>query len=122
LYLWVVKALTRKIGYVKPTSSVKVNPVKKTETTESEPEVKNDTQNKEPEIDLVAIVEASKLKTKKVVKWINEHEEFKWGVMCTKLGIDRGNFQRTLNSDEPSIKIELVLQIENFLTAYGYAK
>jgi len=117
-----MKALARKIGYVKPTSKAKVNLVKETEITETIAEVKADTQSKEPEIDLVAIVEASKLKTKKVVKWINEHEEFKWGVMCTKLGIDRGNFQRTLNSTEPSIKIELVLQIEDFLTAYGYAK
>lgn len=108
------KKLNRTIGYIKPTSAVKITPAKNTEVIN--PEIQT------TEIDLAAIIETAKIKTKKVVKWINDHEEFKWGVMCTKLGIDRGNFQRTLNSDEPNIKIELVLQIENFLTAYGYAK
>jgi len=107
------KKLNRVIGYVKPSGvTQKQVGIKEPPKVAEEPK---------GEVDLLAAIEAAKGKAKKIVKWINEHEEFKWGVMCTKLKIDRGNFQRTLNSNEPSIKIELVLQIENFLTAYGYA-
>lgn len=104
------KKLNRVIGYVKPAVSAPRNPAKEY----VEPEKGNS------DGDLLAAIESAKGRAKKIVKWINEHKEFKWGVMCTKLNIDRGNFQRTLNSKEPNIKIEVILQIETFLTAYGY--
>lgn len=119
------KKLNRTIGYVKPSGVSKPEPKK--EVMKEEPKITPEIEEikevvPEPEIDLLAILKAEKIKAKKIVNWINEHEEFKWGGMCTKLGVDRGNFQRVLNAEEPNIRIELILQIEGFLKEYGYAK
>jgi len=73
-------------------------------------------------IDLPKLLDIQKEKSVKIIRWIKEHEEFKWGVMCTKLGMDRGNFQRLIKNKVPTIKPELIPKIEDFLKSYGYAK
>ncbi len=111
------KKLNRTIGY-KPNKSVTVS---KSESPKKEPSVsETPKENSSEPINVLAIIEAEKAKAKKIVQWINDHKEFKWGGMCTKLKIDRGNFQRVLKSDEPSIKVENIILIEEFLTEYGY--
>lgn len=115
------KKTTRVIGYVKPGLNTRVETPKK-EKKIKENVTETDTvvsEVKEP--DLSILVDLQKTKSEKIVKWINSHREFKWGVMCTKLKIDRGNFQRTLKNEKPLIKVELIPQIENFLKTYGYA-
>lgn len=73
-------------------------------------------------VNVLELISEELVKVDKIVKWINVHPEFKWGVMCDKIGIDKGNFHRTLKSNTPKIKIEFIPQIETFLTNYGYAK
>jgi len=73
-------------------------------------------------IDIDAVLSEQLKKSIKITKWINSHPEFKWGVMCNKVGIDKGNFQRTLKTQEPKIKIEFISKIVDFLKNYGYAE
>ena len=115
------KTTARVIGYIKPELrqeekqiATKIEVAVKKE----EPEVKKE----QPLPNLTTLTDIQKTKSVKIVKWINEHKEFKWGVMCTKLKIDRGNFQRLLKNKEPLIKVELIPQIELFLKQYGYAE
>jgi len=61
-------------------------------------------------------------KSKKIVDWILEHPEFKWGAMCKKVGLDKGNFKRTLAAKTPKIKISFIPPVETFLNKYGYVK
>ena len=63
-----------------------------------------------------------KRKSLKIVNWINERKEFKWGAMCKEIGIDKSNFFRVLNSQEPEIKLEFIPKIEAVLKKYGYAE
>lgn len=77
---------------------------------------------KEVPVGVPAIIAGELSKVKKITEWINSHPEFKWGVMCNKIGIDKGNFQRTLKSEDPKIKIEFIGKIEDFLKEYGYAR
>jgi len=57
-----------------------------------------------------------------VVGWINSHEYFKWSPMCLKIGLDKGNFKRTLESPDPSIPEKYLTQIVAIIKQYGYAK
>lgn len=111
------KKLKRTIGY-RP-DSFPIKPKKDTHplATVQEPEI-----TKESAVNILEVISGELGKVKKIVKWIKDHPEFKWGVMCNKIGIDKGNFQRMLKSDSPKIKIEFIPQIETFLTNYGYAK
>lgn len=107
-----MKRLARTIGYVKP----------ELRKGDLQPEIespKGEPNNSKP--NLLELVEIQKAKSLKIAKWINEHKEFKWGLMCTDLKIDRGNFQRTLKKEQPIIKVELIPEIEKFLKTYGYA-
>lgn len=118
------KKLKRTIGY-RP-DNISVTPKKDRHPLAAPPEVKIN-----PEVivssigttvNISEVISVELGKVEKIVKWINEHPEFKWGVMCNKIGIDKGNFQRTLKSDTPKIKIEFIPKIETFLINYGYAK
>lgn len=57
-----------------------------------------------------------------VVRWINTHHYFKWSTMCVKIGLDKGNFARTLESANPSIPQKYLSQIVEIIKEYGYAK
>ena len=104
------KKLKRVIGF-KPNQSIP-------KTTE------NVTQNLEESksADIDALISDYLKKANKIVGWINSHPAFKWGLMCNKIGVDKGNFQRTLKSKDPKIKVEFISKIEDFLKNYGYAK
>ncbi len=119
-----MKKLNRVIGYrpVNVVEKVKkdTHPLAKKSEAENPSvlEVKTD----EAAINILEVISDDLKKGEKVVKWINEHPEFKWGVMCKKIGLDKGNFQRTLKSNAPKIKIEFVYKIEDFLKEYGYVR
>lgn len=57
-----------------------------------------------------------------VIKWINSHEYFKWSPMCIKIGLDKSNFKRTLESPNPVIPEKYLSQIVAIIKQYGYAK
>jgi len=97
--------LNRQIGYVKP-------------------ELKSDTisveNKKSNEINIDDILGIAKNKSKKIVLWIKSHPAIKWSVICKNVGIDKGNFQKILKSEDPSIKIENIIKLEKELKKYGY--
>lgn len=110
------KKMKRVVGYVAPKVEKKESVIKaqKMEDVLAEP-VKS-------QINVSEIIASEIEKAPKIVKWINDHPAFKWGVMCSELGIDRGNFQRTLNSEKIKIKIEFIAPIEEYLKKYGYVQ
>ena len=57
---------------------------------------------------------------KDIVEWIKAHPWIAWGRMCIELGLDKGNFKRTMDSENPSIKAEIIIKIETGLKNYGY--
>lgn len=57
-----------------------------------------------------------------IIAWIKAHPHFKWFSMCRELGIDGGNFKRTMDAECPVIKPENILKIEKNLMEYGYLK
>lgn len=61
-------------------------------------------------------------KTQIIISWIGGHEYFKWAKMCGDLGIDPGNFHRTINSKTQSHKIkdEQADKIIEVMRGYGY--
>lgn len=59
-------------------------------------------------------------RAKKITEWIKTHPEFKWSAMCLKLEIDKGNFQRVINSHVPKIKEDNMEPIEKFIANYGF--
>ena len=97
--------LNRQIGYIKPKES--------NETTLAEPK-------KIDEIKIDDLPNLIKLKSKRITNWINSHPAIKWSVICKNVGIDKGNFQKTLKSENPSIKIENIVKLEKELKKYGY--
>jgi len=115
------KKLKRIIGY-KPNSSVQNKNKDTSPTHELKTEVPITNLAPTQEINVLDVITVELKKTEKVIKWINTHPEFKWGVMCNKIGIDKGNFQRTLKSANPKIKIEFIPKIIDFLKKYGYAE
>ena len=61
-----------------------------------------------------------KLKSQKITSWIKSHPAIKWSFICKIVGIDKGNFQKILKSENPSIKIENIIKLEKELKKYGY--
>lgn len=60
-------------------------------------------------------------RAKRIVDWIKTHPEFKWSAMCVKLKMDKGNFQRVINSPTPKIKEANLGEIEKFIANYGFS-
>jgi len=56
----------------------------------------------------------------KIVEWIKSHPLFKWGTMCKVVGIDKSNFSRTLQEENPKIKADVIVKMESILKEYGY--
>lgn len=75
---------------------------------------------KEKVIEIQGVALSASKRSENIVKWIKGHPEFKWSAMCLKIGLDKGNFQRILKSDSPSIKEEHLPKIEEILKQYGY--
>lgn len=57
-----------------------------------------------------------------VVNWINSHKYFKWSPMCLKIGLDKSNFKRILESPDPVIPDKYLKDIIAIIKDYGYAK
>lgn len=74
-----------------------------------------------PKIERPPITEIRHDTAKKIVEWINSHEMFKWSKMCLKIGIDKGNFARVLQSEDPIITEENKVKIIDIIKKYGYA-
>lgn len=60
--------------------------------------------------------------SQKIVKWLKDHDLFKATAMAESIGIDRGNFSRLLNSENPTISDENQLKIISIIKRYGYAE
>lgn len=113
-----MKKPNRQIGYIKP--ELKKAGVMEKEVPKSEVALVNKEETLAAKIE--AIENYEKKATISIIKWIKSHPEFKWGVMCKNLSIDKGNFHRTINSKEPVIKLEDIIRIEETLKKYGYAE
>jgi hypothetical protein len=119
------RKLNRTIGYVRPETRKTVLEEPATPKVENKltEEIKESVhQATAAQVNIEQILATQKIKSLKIVKWINGHKKFKWGAMCLELGIDKGNFQRTLKSNEPEIKLEHIHKIEENLKPYGYAQ
>lgn len=110
------KNLSRKILFNKKADPPGSNKPKKTEKEESKAK---ETPPKQPEIEFKA--ETGLNKALKPISWINSHPEFKWSAMCLKIGLDKGNFKRVLDAENPILKSDHLEKIENFIKDYGYA-
>lgn len=97
--------LNRQIGYVKPKESDEIKAIELP---------------KSNEIKIDELPNLIRLKSKKIVSWINSHPAIKWSLICKNVGIDKGNFHKILKSDKPSIKIENIVKLEKELKKYGY--
>lgn len=98
--------INRQIGYVKEKEVI--------ETIQSN-------SNELGQIKIEDLPEIIKTKSKKITDWIKSHPAIKWSLICKNVGIDKGNFQKVLKSDSPSIKIENIIKLEKELKKYGYA-
>ncbi len=58
---------------------------------------------------------------KNISVWLTTHPRFKWTGMAKELGLDPGNFSRTINSDNPVISEEDQTKIIAIIKEYGYA-
>lgn len=97
--------LNRQIGYIKPKENIGV---------------KNFEEKKSEQIGIDELPNLIKTKSKKITTWIKSHPAIKWSLICKNIGIDKGNFQKTLKSENPSIKIENIIKLEKELKKYGY--
>ena len=97
--------LNRQIGYIK-----------------QEPDLDMKIMQDEKQDNLVIddVPDLIKNKSKKITTWINSHPAIKWSLVCKNVGIDKGNFQKILKSENPSIKIENIIKLEKELKKYGY--
>lgn len=114
-----MEPLKRKILYVKPKekpSAIISFPSGVLVVPKSDEQTIRKLENHPANADLPGRLEQSK----KITDWIATHPEFKWSAMCKKLGIDKGNFQRSIKGKVPNIKQEFIRKIEQFLKDYGY--
>jgi len=116
-----MEPLKRKIGYLKP-QAVKKNTESGSITFNAGTLIVKDKNLAEGLRSLPICMKnlTEKESSKKIVTWVKDHPLFKWGAMCAKLKIDKGNFQRTLNSKNPNIKPDIISKIEEVLREYGY--
>jgi len=56
----------------------------------------------------------------RVIDWLKSHPFFAWGRMCDHLGIDKGNFSRTLNTGTPGITEKNAAKIAGVISKYGF--
>lgn len=112
------KRTTRQIGFKRNAVNV---PAK---TPKPEKEIKESQVEDVPksEIDLSKVAQIQEAKSLKIIKWIKDHPDFKWGAMCVKLKIDKSNFYRIIKSSVPEIKLEQIPVIEKYIKHYGYAE
>lgn len=97
--------LNRQIAYIKTAE-------------DNKPKAQDENQSEQISIDeLPGII---KLKSKKITTWIKSHPAIKWTLICKNAGVDKGNFQKVLKSEAPSIKIENIIKLERELKKYGY--
>lgn len=60
-------------------------------------------------------------RAKSISVWLTTHLRFKWSGMAKELGLDPGNFSRTIYSDNPAISDEDQEKIIAIIKDYGYA-
>lgn len=57
---------------------------------------------------------------KEIVTWLKSHTMFKWSALCEEVGIDKGNFHRTMNNENPTIKPGVISRMLPHLKEYGF--
>lgn len=57
---------------------------------------------------------------KSIISWIKAHPLFKWSAMCKDIGLDYGNFHRTMSTGYPTLKEPVIKKITKILSKYGY--
>jgi hypothetical protein len=123
------KTLKRKIGYQPPKKTVTVlkTPVPVPNvpdqaTFKDAQKGKRDKPSAGSKALAKEIMKAPVITAKQVVDWIKSHPLFKWGSMCFLIGIDKGNFARTLESADPKIKPEILTKIVAVIKQYGFTQ
>jgi len=109
------KNLSRKILFDKKSAVITPEKSKKQAEETAKPKVEP---LKQPEIKFQP--DSSPNPALKPILWINSHPEFKWSAMCLKIGLDKGNFKRVLDAENPVMKPEHLTKIINFIKDYGY--
>ena len=111
------KNLNRKILFDKKAATKPPDKPKKPEEKTEKPKIDPP---KQPEIKFQP--DSSPNPALKLISWINSHPEFKWSAMCLKIGLDKSNFKRVLDAENPILKADQISKIEKFLKDYGYAE
>jgi len=111
------KNLSRKILFDKKSAVTTPEKSKKQVKETAKPKVEPP---KQPEIKFQP--DSSPNPALKPISWINSHPEFKWSAMCLKIGLDKSNFKRVLDAENPVLKTEQLEKVKNFIKDYGYAE
>ena len=98
--------LARQIGYKKQESDKKQPDNPKVKTKKSA----------EP----VLVVEKKDVCAEDVIAWIKAHPLIKHSSMCKLIGTDPGNFTRTICSEKPIIKQDVLAKIVEVIKDYGF--
>jgi hypothetical protein len=64
--------------------------------------------------------EQKKEAAQKILKWINDHDCFKWVTMCKRLDIDPSNFSKKLSDPEAILQPDAIAKITKFIKEYGF--
>jgi len=64
----------------------------------------------------------SPVTAKEVCNWLKSHEYLSISPLCKAAGLDPGNFHRTMASENPVIKPEIIDKLVNILGQYGFLK
>lgn len=55
-----------------------------------------------------------------IVKWLNEHPYLSQNALCKEVGIDRGNFFRTVKTGLPALREDVIKKIVKVISRYGF--
>ena len=111
------KTTKRKIGYIKPNKDVRAFLEQNHPTMLAE---KYHRLNKQDAKFYESLKNPITPTAKQVIDWLKSHPFFAWGRMCDHLGIDKGNFSRTLNTGTPGITEKNAAKIAGVISKYGF--
>lgn len=106
------KKLTRKIGYKrKPSPPIKVDDGKITVTKKFAKALIGSKFSKPVDIPVTP---------KQVIDWINAHPGFKWAWLCKQVSVNKSNFSRTIQHEDPKIRPDVLEKMVVIIKDYGF--